>query len=414
MPVSSADLASPRPSSADPQVLEKEAKEKPKDARAQARWGSYLAEQRRFAEAVPFLKSAVTLKPDFVAALHNLAICYENLGRIDLAAEALAREVRVAPNLPREQIKLGYLYVRLERLKEAEKAFQAALRLLPKSSEPLIALASIRYADYRYEEAENLLKEALALNPLSSAAYTDLGSVYFATSRLDLAEESLRKSIALQENSAAAWEMLGRVLAARGGTASQEQALQSLEKAVELAPTSSQARYYLGDLYLRQGRPVEAEKNLRAAVHLDPYADAAWVALGRALRGLGKAAEAEYTQKHGFELRRKTEEVRRLLSRSTLDAASLLRLARLYEELGKPFQALEALRQAVRKYPRHKELAAQLARLRRELSADDAEHRAEGRAPGGETPGPGVESHHLPLNTHYSNLRPSVPSADRK
>jgi len=373
IPATTADFASSRPTHTNPQVLEEEAKQRPKDARAQARWGSYLAEQGHYAEAMPFLKAATALKPDFVAAWHNLAICYENLGRIDLAVEALKSEMRIAPNLPREQIKLGYLCVQLDRFEEAEKAFRAARRLMPHSSEPLVALASVRYADYRYEEAEKLLKEAIALNPLSAAAYTNLGSIYFATSRLAQAEEALRKSIALQENSAAAWEMLGRVLAARKGAASQEEALRSLEKAVELSPASAQARYYLGDLYLRKGMWVQAEKNLLEAVQRDPYASAAWVALGRAQRGLGKMAEADYAQKHGIQLRRKAEEIRLLLSRSNLKAASLRRLAQLYKELGKHFQALDVLQKAVRKYPQDRELLKQWRHLHKELSADDVD-----------------------------------------
>lgn len=357
----------------DSQNLEAEAKKRPTDARALARWGSYLAQRGQYTKAIPFLKRAIALKPNFVAALHNLAICYENLGRIDLAAETLEREVRIAPNLPREQIKLGYLYVQLERMEEAEKAFEAARHLMPQSSEPLVALASVRYADYHYEEAEKLLKDAISINPLSAAAYTNLGGVYFATSRLDQAEEALRKSIALQENSAAAWEMLGRVQAARGGPASQEQALRSLEKAVELSPTSAQARYYLGNLYLRKGMWIQAEKNLRESVRLNPYDSSAWIALGRTLRHRGQTAEADYVQKHGFTLRRKTEEVRQILSRNVFDVNSYRRLAQLYMELGKPFHSLYILKQALQKYPHHKELTVRWKRLRSELSPD--EHR---------------------------------------
>src|SRR5687767_7802399 len=75
------------------------------------------------------------------------------------------------------------------------------------------------------------------------------------------------KAVSLSPNDYRFWMSLGTASEQAGETVKAEQALR---RAVELAPSYSYPRWYLGNLLLRNGRYDEAFKELRLAAEADP------------------------------------------------------------------------------------------------------------------------------------------------
>lgn len=110
--------------------------------------------------------------------------------------------------------------------------------------------------------------------------------------RPEQAGDHLRQAIELDPSLDGAWVSLGRLAAASGRP---DDARSAFTKAVELAPTSADAQFGLGDALLNslpQGRPQSEEQlavlraateALRRAVELDPDAAEGWIRLGFAL-----------------------------------------------------------------------------------------------------------------------------------
>ena len=69
-------------------------------------------------------------------------------------------------------------------------------------------------------------------------------------------------------------------------------AVDTLAKAVAVAPDHGDARYNYANVLAQLGRLEEAEKNYRAAVRLEPGHGDAYFNLGTVLRDLGRPGEA--------------------------------------------------------------------------------------------------------------------------
>ena len=74
-----------------------------------------------------------------------------------------------------------------------------------------------------------------------------------------------------------------------------------VKKAMEMEPLAIRAHYYLGSIYLEQGRYDEAVKELRKEAALYPYFNNTYVAWGVTCYRQGRFAEAEGLWKRALE-----------------------------------------------------------------------------------------------------------------
>jgi tetratricopeptide (TPR) repeat protein len=116
-----------------------------------------------------------------------------------------------------------------------------------------------------------------------------------------------------------------------------------LEKALALDPDFGEAQENLGALYLKLGRPAEAEPHLRRAIELDPSSSAAYSNLSAVQLLSGDPGAAERTARRALELSRGNDWARFVLG------VTLLRNAATYSE------ALQHLEYASRSVPAARE-----------------------------------------------------------
>jgi predicted CXXCH cytochrome family protein len=112
------------------------------------------------------LREVIARSPDMSEAHYSLGLLLaEDERRIEEAAEALARAVRLDPNRSRAQYNYGLALQRLRRLSEAEAALLAAHKLEPTSTDYLYALAVFFAQQKRWSDARQWVEELLRTDP---------------------------------------------------------------------------------------------------------------------------------------------------------------------------------------------------------------------------------------------------------
>ena len=241
-----------------------------------------------------YARAALALDPARPEAALLAAERLEALGRLDLAAEALAlvdgsdplaldadliraalarRDDRDAeavaildalatahPDLPAVRARLGDALRAEERFADAEAAYGRAIALYPEDAPSLwwvhFARARARQGLDDWPGAEADLRRALELDPDQPQVLNDLGyGLAERGERLPEALELLEEAVAQDPTSGAIADSLGWALFRLGR---HEEAVAALERAILLLPADVVINDHLGDAYAAVGRDREA------------------------------------------------------------------------------------------------------------------------------------------------------------
>lgn len=280
--------------------------------------GVVLEKQGRTSEATAAYLEALRLQPDSATVRLNLALNYLRLDRFAEATRELAALVareephsapppnpfqqapvgseveRYARALRPEQeqyFALGRLFLRHRMPEAARMILLTGTERLPESSLLHYALGWSFQEQGRFEEAQSSFRRALELRPDYLECCLRLGYSYFTLSQYAQARETYSRCVKIDPQDYSAHYFLGIVLM-RGENPRLEEAIAHLERAVELAPHSRDARLHLGRAYATAGRDAEALREFRIVVSQDPENDDAHYRLSVLLKKLGQPDEA--------------------------------------------------------------------------------------------------------------------------
>lgn len=169
-------------------------------------------------------------------------------GQIDLAVQDLTALRDQNPNSAAARLGLGKALIAKRQADAAIAELQKAVELDPRNAE---AWYQLGYASYvlKQNAAQALpaYEKAVAADPGNTAYRTNLGAVLVATGQVDRAVDELTKvTSAPGYNKADAWIYLG---SAQLSAKKYKEAIESLNKAVAIAPKSAMAEAYLGWCY---------------------------------------------------------------------------------------------------------------------------------------------------------------------
>ncbi|GDX40380.1 hypothetical protein LBMAG21_06720 [Armatimonadota bacterium] len=361
-------------------------------------WGTTLVRDSRWRKWIATaprseVEAYVTAHPDQPDALLRLTTLLRNAGEWEAAEGRTRHAVEVAPNEERCWVE----YSRTIRDdKEVIRGLEGFLKIQPES-------ASIRAEAARHylltgdmSTAQTLIDKALQLSPESSSAYRIQGDLMTALRQLPDAEKAYRKSLALQDDNETRlalsrtliplqrYEEIAGLCAPiiRAGSSpelSQEQRAQALiytaggrlyspltSQEIEIlqsqlreAGTLSNALraeerflspYFLGESFLRLGKPKEAIEPLERSVRLNPMFPGSLFSLSRAYRLAGETKKAETATAQHTRISRLLGELEMYSNRLTQkpdDAEAVLRLAGTFEELGNKGEAVSLYQRLV-------------------------------------------------------------------
>jgi Flp pilus assembly protein TadD len=219
------------------------------------------------AEAEAALARAVELDGKHARSHYLLGLARERNGKAEAAVESYRMALALESNNVTARVALGRVLLGLGRAREAEEEFRAALEAQTELAEARLGLAESLIAQDKLSEAAPELEAYLRQRPDDhssrgqfASVLADVGREDDALAQLDLIEKAGKSTSKLLELRAAILVRQKKF----------DEGLQVAARLVELEPRNAQAHARLGRLHLEKRQFAAAERQLRAALALDP------------------------------------------------------------------------------------------------------------------------------------------------
>src|SRR5882672_4209952 len=242
----------------------------PKMSEAHLDLGILLLDKDPAASVAPLSKAAELLpaqsRPHFL-----LGVALERSGNPTAAATAFENAVVLDPLDADTLLHLGETYLALNRPAHAEQKFRNAIER--QSQEPRALLGLARSLDQRRKtEAAEAYQKYLAAQPADSAVRARLVHLYLEQEQFDAADAELNRT----DSGKPSLELLKLRADIQIGRKKWDDAIHTLQEAIALAPGEAALHGGLGRVYMQKRDFPAAEKELRAALHLDGKNLAYW------------------------------------------------------------------------------------------------------------------------------------------
>jgi serine/threonine protein kinase/tetratricopeptide (TPR) repeat protein len=148
------------------------------------------------AEAIPFMKQALELDPNFAIAYAGLAVSYGNLGQASLAVDNAKKAYDLRDRVSeREKYRISALYFDdgTSEVEKATEAYEIWAKSYPRDMVPHINLGFIYNALGQYDKAIAETEVSLRLEPTING-YGNLAGNYIAVNRLKDARQTLQEA----------------------------------------------------------------------------------------------------------------------------------------------------------------------------------------------------------------------------
>ena len=148
-------------------------------------------------EAIPFLKRAIELDPNFALAYAGLGIAYNNLNQPSLASEYVRKAYELRERASdRESLRISTMYFDLVtgEIEKANQQYRLEIQTYPHDHVAHLNLG-VNYATLgQYDAAVAELGQYLQLEPDEAHGYANLGAAYLALGRLEQAESTFEQA----------------------------------------------------------------------------------------------------------------------------------------------------------------------------------------------------------------------------
>jgi eukaryotic-like serine/threonine-protein kinase len=154
--------------------------------------------------ALPHLKRAVELDPNFATAHATLGVAYNNLGRPTEGIEALKRAYELrdrASERERFYIQSHYDRIVLNDPAKTLEVYSEWQRVYPRDTTPLDNTAVIYSGMGQHEKALEFASRAMQLNANDRYAYANLAGAYLALNRFDEARSVVEQAVSRKVDS---------------------------------------------------------------------------------------------------------------------------------------------------------------------------------------------------------------------
>jgi tetratricopeptide (TPR) repeat protein len=267
---------------------------------------------------------AIEAAPNDPEAHHGLAQAYLQAGRLDAAQEQEQRALELkGGTYPEALVGLGDIALRRGNTQEAVQRYNAALEQNPALTAASIGLGRAHAAEGRWSVAQAHFQNAAARDPNSAEAQLWLGEALIRQNNASDAITAYSRAIALKPDYAEAYFGLAQAQLAAGQAAAaqasldqalrqrpaypealllqgklyeqrgdEDRALEAYSRAIAAGDQLAEPRYRRALLFIRRDRMGDAERDLEAAVRIQPNFSEAHYWLGRTYLAQGRAQAA--------------------------------------------------------------------------------------------------------------------------
>ncbi|MGI5816943.1 MAG: tetratricopeptide repeat protein [Armatimonadota bacterium] len=221
---------------------------------------------------------------------------------------------------------------------DAISDLRSALDIDPRDADLYASLAMAQTLNESYDDAIATAQIALNLAPTNAQAHNAAGLAYYYTGQLGAAREHFSRAVEADPTLHQSYTNLGNTFYQMG---SWPRARANYEKALEIIPKPAIANtavqrsylhYLVAMTYHNTGMYDREVQALNSALGLDSAYLEAMMQLARAYTALGQFQAAEQALRNALEVSPGLEE----------DAAIHVQMGRLYEEEGRPYEAITA------------------------------------------------------------------------
>jgi tetratricopeptide (TPR) repeat protein len=222
----------------------------PKNGVGLMNYGIALMGRNDFADALPYLKRAHDLMPDYYSADINLGLAYAGLNRDDDAVHQFEQAVSLAPTIAEPYFYYGRWLKSKGRLEEAQAKLETALKVNPNYFQARSLLIELYTAEQKWRARDRLIEESLKL-----------------THNDELARQYVQERSTPQS--------LLRLSAKYCNQGNYTECLGAAQEAIELRPDYAEAYSNVAAAYIAMQKWDEGIQAAREALRLKPGYEAA-------------------------------------------------------------------------------------------------------------------------------------------
>jgi tetratricopeptide (TPR) repeat protein/4-amino-4-deoxy-L-arabinose transferase-like glycosyltransferase len=227
-------------------------------------------------EAIDAYSTAITLRPSYVEAHHNLALLLVKASRIDQALSHYRTALDLDPQNAGIHEDLGVALFKQGKTKDAIDQYQKAIQIDPKKATVYDNLGTAYFNLNQLPQALEYYSKAIELNPDDPIPHNNIGNVYALTGRPELAVTHYELSLKLKPDDPETLNNLANALAALGKFS---EATENYYKALQIAPNDAGIYCNLVACLKQQGRLAEAIEACQKALAINPRHERARKAL---------------------------------------------------------------------------------------------------------------------------------------
>lgn len=213
-------------------------------------------------------RTSLEQRPDFIDALFNLGLLLFVKERWAEAEALFRRTVTLKMDHTLAWRELGYCYAHMDRFHDALLSFRQAISLGYREASIYLRIAMIQYRIGSPEDVYEAWREAVGHPAVTPDILTQLVLLMIEdrSARLEI-EGILRKNLMQHRDNADLQRLLAHCLLRQGRL---EEALQSIEIALRLAPANAEVQAYAGMIYMANGFSAAAERAINQAIKIAP------------------------------------------------------------------------------------------------------------------------------------------------
>jgi Tfp pilus assembly protein PilF len=205
--------------------------------------------------------------PTSARAHLNHATALQDAGRLDEAAEAFSKALRLNPDSAKAHVSLATILIGKGKLDEAHTHYEQALRMDPSNAEYHSGYAYLLEQLGHDDQAAAECEAAVRLAPKSAEAHHSYGAFLEKHGKLEEATAQYREAVRADPRSVDAQIDLGTALLEKGDLS---EAKAHLQEATKLDPKLAQPHNYLGKILMREGNVSQAIVQFEEALRLHP------------------------------------------------------------------------------------------------------------------------------------------------
>jgi tetratricopeptide (TPR) repeat protein len=229
--------------------------------------GDSLDERGLTDEGIKAYSYAVSLRPDYVEAHHNMGLLLAKRERLGEAMAHYKAALAVDPENAGVHEDLGLALSKQGNPKEAIEHYRRAIEIDPGKDSAYDNMGTAFWKLDRLPEALESYSKAIELNPNDAGSHNNIGNVFALTGRPEKAIEHYQTSLRLGPDDPESLNNLANVLATVGRF---EQAVENYKRALRIAPDDAGICCNMGQCFQRQNRIAEAQEAYRRALAIEP------------------------------------------------------------------------------------------------------------------------------------------------